>query len=74
VTFKYQEKIMKSRFRFSIAIKHLILLAGVACLLYLISNLKNSQLNLTGIGIAAAGCFIAFALIENNDVRESNKE
>jgi hypothetical protein len=62
------------RFRFSIAVKHLILLAGATGLGYLISNIKNSQLNLTGIGIAAAGCFIAYALIENNDVRESNKE
>jgi len=31
-------------------------------------------MNAVGIGIAAAGCLIAYALIENNDVRESNKE
>jgi hypothetical protein len=62
------------RSRFGIPLKYLILLAGACCIGYLIRNLKGSQLNLIGLGIAAAGCFIAFALIENNDVRESNKE
>jgi hypothetical protein len=61
------------RFRFSIPIKYLILLAGGGCLVGLI-NLKDNPQGMTGVGIAAAGCFIAFALIENNDVRESNKE
>jgi hypothetical protein len=62
------------RRRIGIPVKYLILLAGVCCLGYLFNNIKNNQLNVIGIGIAAAGCFIAYALIENNDVRESNKE
>ena len=31
-------------------------------------------MNAVGIGIAVAGSLIAYALIENSDVRESNKE
>ncbi len=64
---------MRRRFRFTVAIKHLILLAGAGCLIGLI-NLKDNPQSMIGVGIAAAGCFIAYALIENNDVRESNKE
>lgn len=54
-----------------IAIKYIILLFGLSCVSSLFG--KNNSNNV-GLGIAAAGCLIAFALIENNDVRESNKE
>jgi hypothetical protein len=63
------------RFRFSIAIKHLVLIVGIICLIPLFKGLDSqSPKDFIGLGIAAAGCFIAYALIENNDVRESNKE
>ncbi len=63
------------RFRFSIAVKHLILFTGVIFGCVLMKGIDTTGANnFTGLGIAAAGCFIAYALIENNDVRESNKE
>jgi hypothetical protein len=63
------------RFRFTIALKYIILLAGIVCLVSLFNKTTgNFGQECIGLGIAAAGCFIAFALIENNDVRESNKE
>jgi hypothetical protein len=63
------------RMRFTIAVKHLVLITGVifGCIVAKSINAAGTG-NLTGLGIAAAGCFIAYALIENNDVRESNKE
>ncbi len=54
-----------------VAIKYIILLFGLSCVTIL---LRSTNMNAVGIGIAAAGCLIAYALIENNDVRESNKE
>jgi hypothetical protein len=64
-------------FRFSIAIKYLILLGGAYFSFLLVkqaTDFYNSGKDFIGLGIAAAGCFIAFALIENNDVREANKD
>ena len=58
-------------FRFGIALKFIILLAGFSCIGVLF---QKENMNATGLGIAAAGCLIAFALLENNDVTESNKE
>jgi hypothetical protein len=74
ILFKKQAA-MRRRFRFTIAIKHLILLGGIVFAGLMIKGLDAAvPKGLTGLGIAAAGCFIAYALIENNDVRESNKE
>lgn len=57
--------------RIIVAIKYIILLFGLTCIFILF---KSSNINAIGLGIAAAGCLIAYALIENNDVREGNKE
>ena len=54
-----------------VAIKYIILLFGLSCVTILF---RSTNMNAVGIGIAAAGCLIGYALIENNDVRESNKE
>lgn len=63
------------RFRFSIPIKYFILLGGAFCLIVLINSTDDGEgKDFIGLGIAAAGCFIAYALIDNNDVREANKD
>lgn len=58
--------------RLVIALKFIILITGFICTYVLLCKCDNA--NSTGLGIAAAGCFIAFALIENNDVKEINKD
>jgi hypothetical protein len=55
---------------FVVAVKYLLLVVGIFCAM----GAYNAVMASTGLGIAAAGCFIAFALIEINDVREANKE
>jgi hypothetical protein len=65
------------RFRFSIAIKYLILLGGAYFSFVLVkaaTQWHDNGKDFIGLGIAAAGCFIAYALIDNNDVREANKD
>lgn len=64
------------RFRFVISIKYLILISGIIFsipLLKFVFGLRGGG-DFIGLGIAAAGCFIAYALIDNNDVREANKD
>jgi hypothetical protein len=64
------------RFRFVFAIKYLILLGAIIFSCLLISGLEGSgeEKDFIGFGIAVAGCVIAYALIDNNDVREANKD
>ncbi len=63
------------RFRFVIAVKYVILLGGVIFSAPLLKYVFGGREgDFTGLGIAAAGCFIAYALIDNNDVREANKD
>lgn len=51
-----------------VAVKYLICLSGFAAISYCISD-KN-----IGAGIFAVGCFIAYALIEIQDLKILNKE
>lgn len=53
-----------------VAVIFIIQLVGFLCIF---SLLREVNVNATGIGIAAAGCLLAYALIENNDVSEMNK-
>ncbi len=66
---------MFKRSRIRIALKYIILFMGFFFSVALLESIKEpGNYSATGLGIAAAGCFISFALIENNDVRESNKD
>jgi hypothetical protein len=59
--------------KFETGLKNIILIIGIIAALYLLAGIRNDTTNIA-LAIIASGCFIAFALIENNDVRESNKE
>lgn len=55
-------------------LKYIILIFGLICFGILLNNDSDQSASLTGAGIFGAGCLIAFALIENNDVTEKNKK
>ncbi len=57
-----------------IYLKYIILFCGFASFAMVINSDDDYKNGLTGLGIIGAGCFIAFALIENNDIKEQNKE
>jgi hypothetical protein len=55
-------------------LKYIILACGFAAFGVLINDDEHHNNNFTGLGIIGASCFIAFALIENNDIKEINKD
>jgi hypothetical protein len=61
-------------FKLVMAVKFIVLLAGFYCLMLLVGQGTRQEGANIGIGLIGAACIIAFALIENNGVRESNKE
>jgi hypothetical protein len=60
--------------KFETGLKNIILIIGLIAALYVLADIRKEPVTNIALAIIAAGCFIAFALIENNDVRESNKE
>ncbi len=60
-------------FKVETGLKNIILIIGIIASLYVLANIRTEQTNIA-LAIVAAGSFIAFALIENNDVKESNKQ
>jgi hypothetical protein len=57
-----------------IYLKYMILFCGFCAFGVLINGDDDIKNSLTGLGVVGAGCFIAFALIENNDIKEQNKD
>jgi hypothetical protein len=55
-------------------LKYLILICGFAAFGVLINGDEDQNNSFTGLGLIGASCFIAFALIENNDINEKNKD
>jgi hypothetical protein len=54
-------------------LKYTILAFAVFAFVVLLNDDEDQNNSFTGIGVFGAGCVIAFALIENNDVKEKNK-
>jgi hypothetical protein len=62
---------------FILYVKFIILIVAlIAATATLNTGLGSSERHggAIGLGILAAGCFIAFAMIDSNDVREANKD
>jgi hypothetical protein len=58
------------RGKFVVSVKFILLIGGTIASFTLVGKPQSNP----GLGTVAAGCFIAFALMDNNDVQETNKE
>jgi hypothetical protein len=58
------------RRKLTLPVKFILLIGGISAALSIAGSRNDNN---PGLGAVAAGCFIAFALMDNNDVREQNK-